>query len=448
MLALGGVSARERSCRALPWVATLLSAGFAIGCDVYDPRLVHVGGANDSGTDAADAHADSANDSSDANQQTDAAGDAASDANQLFDAANDASGQLDSATDAGSDASEPVDAGTDGGQCPRTYGQPGSSREATRKIKNLTGSGTSAAQFGVGGSDLGIPVRQPDGKIAYIFGDTFEQDTAGGPGWRSPVLLRSEPGLSASGIEFTSAAGGQYAKQILDYAHDNGRTWIPSDAITIGGRMFLHFIVNEGLGNVQWTQIAYSDDNGENWTVSGARWEANENNSLQQLWTWERGCDGYVYVISTKFITRDQAIIMHRVPETALLDKSQYEPWGYAAGQWRWGNPATIILNGDFGELSLRRVEDKWVLAWFNAGAYEITVKVFNSPTSNLYEANTYHPIRGGNWGAENNTTVAQLYGGYIHPDSTLHNLRLIVSQWNTSANWPYRAMEFVTGVE
>src|SRR5262245_24084487 len=60
----------------------------------------------------------------------------------------------------------------------------------THKIKNLTGSGTSSQQFGVGGTDLGIPVRQPNGKIAYIFGDTFEQDTVGGPGWRAPVLLR------------------------------------------------------------------------------------------------------------------------------------------------------------------------------------------------------------------------------------------------------------------
>jgi hypothetical protein len=88
------------------------------------------------------------------------------------------------------------------------------------------------------------------------------------------------------------------------------------------------------------------------------------------------------------------------------------------------------------------------VLAWFNAGAYEITVKVFDSPTSNLYTATTYHPIHGGNWGAENDTTVAQLYGGYIHPDSTLRNLHLIVSQWNTNTNWPYHAMQFVTGVE
>ncbi len=318
----------------------------------------------------------------------------------------------------------------------------------TRKIRDLTGPGTSAKQWGVGGTDLGIPVRQPDGRIAYIFGDTFDNDGVGGPGWRSPVLLRSEPGGLAAGIEFTGAAGGAYAKQILTYEHNQVHsTWLPTDAITIGDRMYLHYMVNKGLGNVLWSEIAYSDDNGENWVSSGTSWSGDENLSLRQLWTWERGGDGYVYTLSTSF-TRDRGIILHRVPEGQLLEKAAYEPWGFADGAWAWGNPATEVLTGKFGELCLRRVEGKWVLSWFNAGDYDITIKVFDSPTSNLYRATTYKPIKGGAWGFEDDTTVAQLYGGYIHPDSTLHNLHLIVSQWNTETDWPYRAMQFVTGVE
>jgi len=298
-----------------------------------------------------------------------------------------------------------------------------------------------------GGTDLGIPVRQPDGQIAYIFGDTFENDGVGGPGWRSPVLLRSAPGGLAAGIEFTGAAGGQYAKQILDYEHnDVHSTWLPTDAITIGDRMYLHYMVNKGLGNVIWSEIAYSDDNGENWVSSGTSWAGDEDLSLRQLWTWERGGDGYVYTMSTAF-TRDRGIILHRVPEDQLLVKAAYEPWGFA-GEWAWGNPATEVLTGKFGELCLRRVEDRWVLSWFNASDYDITIKVFDSPTANLYRAATYKPIKGGAWGFEDDTTVAQLYGGYIHPDSTLHNMHLIVSQWNTETDWPYRAMQFVTGVD
>ena len=42
---------------------------------------------------------------------------------------------------------------------------------------------------------------------------------------------------------------------------------------------------------------------------------------------------------------------------------------------------------------------------------------------------------------------VAQLYGGYVVPGSTLADLHLVVSQWNTATNWPYRAMQFAVDV-
>lgn len=354
---------------------------------------------------------------------------------------------------AGQDGGVQQDSGvTDSGvQQDSGTGQP-SQPSATKKVKDLTGPGTSAKPYGVGGTDLGIPVRQPNGKIAYLFGDTFDADGFGGAGFRSPVLLRSEPGNLAAGINFNDVAGGTVAKQILSYQPNTSgwSSWVPTDAITIGHRMYLHYVVKQANGSAAWSQIAYSDDEGENWSLSTTRFEANEDNSLRQLWTWERGTDGYVYVISTKYLTRDQPIIMYRVPETKLLEKAAYEPWGYKNDAWAWGNPATPILSGGFGELSLRRIEGKWVLSWFNAPEYNITIKVFDSPTSNLFTAKTYKPIKGGSWGAENDTTVAQLFGGYIHPDSTLHDLHLIVSQWNTGATngWPYRAMQFVTGVE
>jgi hypothetical protein len=420
-------------------ILTLLGASVALAsCSDPDPRNEETDAlmGRDSGTDSAEAGLshDSGTDSAEAGISHDSGTDA-TDAHDIGDVVANETGDVEAndtgAVDASGDSQEEL--------------------TPTHKVCDLTGPQTSAWQYGVGGTDLGIAVRQPDGDIAYIFGDTFEQATVGGPGWRSPVLLRSPSGRPDGCIEFTSAAGGDYAKQILDYDHNHPdySTWLPSDAITIGDRMYLHFIVNQGLGNVQWTQIAYSDDNGEHWTLSGAVWPADANNNLQQLWTWELGDDGYVYVFSTSFISRQDPIILHRVAQENILDAGAYEPWGYHDGQWGWGNPASVVLPGQFGELSLRRIEDKWVLAWFNAGEYRITIKVLDHPTSNLHTAPTYEPILGGHWGpgGESDTQVAQLYGGYIHPDSTLADLHLIISQWNTSTNWPYRSMHFVTGV-
>ena len=53
--------------------------------------------------------------------------------------------------------------------------------------------------------------------------------------------------------------------------------------------------------------------------------------------------------------------------------------------------------------------------------------------------------VHGTSWDAEDHTQglVAQPYGGYLVPGSTLQDLHLIVSQWNTTTNWPYHAMQF-----
>jgi hypothetical protein len=126
-----------------------------------------------------------------------------------------------------------------------------------------------------------------------------------------------------------------------------------------------------------------------------------------------------------------------------------HQPGNYCTRGARFGPHST--------NTRLRPIYHKRVVfvAWFNAGDYELTIKVFDSPTSNLYNATTYHPIKGTDWCSQSDTAVAQLYGGYIHPDSTLHELHLIVSQWNTGTgpchtvqDSPYHAMEFVTGVE
>ena len=243
--------------------------------------------------------------------------------------------------------------------------------------------------------------------------------------------------------------GCAYSKRIHAAAHRRELkcTRQPLDEIAIGKRMYLHYKVVKGLQNTLWSSIAFSDDNGENWIESGVRWEGQEEGGLRQQWSWERGGDGWVYVVSSS-ARRSDPLLLYRVREDRLLDKAAYESWGLQDGKWAWGNPASSILGGRFGAMCLRRVENKWVLSWFNAADYDITIKVFDHPTDDLHHARQFKPIRGGRWGAENDSTVAQLYGGYIHPDSTLRELHLIVSQWNTARNWPYRAMQFVTSIE
>jgi hypothetical protein len=318
------------------------------------------------------------------------------------------------------------------------------------KITDLTGPGHTD-RFGIGGTDLGATVTAPDGRLVSVLGDTFDEAGVGGPGWRSPVVLFGDPATIPTGIEWTGSSGpGDYAHQVLDYRHGsviNGctiTTVLPTDAITIGDEVYLHAMACEGLGTVHWTELYRSTDNGETWQHTGATWPGGHLGGLFQMVTAERGDDGFVYVFSTG-IQRDKGLLLQRVPEDRFADPTAWQGWGYRDGRWAWGNPATVALTGAHGELCLRRVEDRWLLVFFDAGGYRMDVLSLGSPTENLYEAPRETLLHGCGWGGEDHARgrVAQLYGGYIVPGSTLDDLHLVVSQWNTATNWPYRAMQF-----
>lgn len=340
---------------------------------------------------------------------------------------------------------------------------PGLAVSATKKIADVTGPGHSD-RWGVGGTDLGVMCRMPDGRILAIFGDTFSEPHVGRGDWRAPVGLISETTNLDEGITWSQASGPDrnYARQLWNYIHDNANTgWtrggistvLPSDVVVVGNTIYLHVMVNKGFGNVVWTEIWRSDDNGGSWTHTGAKFDGGICHGLAQLWTWDLAPDGYVYVMSTGF-QRDKPLILRRVPADKIAEPGAYEGWGWANGAWGWGNDPTPVLekvtSGErFGEMSLRWIQGQWVLVNFDAssvGGYDIDVRVFANITDNLYDAKKSTPIRGVAWGQEGDDAVAQLYGPSVVPGSTLDGgFHIFVSQWNTGApdGWPYRAMQF-----
>ncbi|MEV0623392.1 DUF4185 domain-containing protein, partial [Nonomuraea sp. NPDC050404] len=310
------------------------------------------------------------------------------------------------------------------------------------KVADLTGPGLTD-RYRMQATDLGVPARTPDGRMLFVFGDTFEQAKVGGGWWRSPVALYSATTDLNGGVRWSGAVGGAAAQQLWPYEHNNPvfSTVLPSDVITIGGTMYLHAMVNQGLHNVVWSEIWRSNDSGATWVNTGARFERGFGKGLFQLLSWALDPDGYVYVYSTSF-TRTNPIVLHRVRKERITEPAAYEPWGYDGTTWRWGLGPDPILNGAFGELCLRPIDGKWILTWFNAGDYRIDGIIMDHPTSNLHTALRRTLLWGGQWGSEDDAHVAQLYGGYIIPGSTLNDLHLAVSQWNTSTGWPYRVMQ------
>jgi hypothetical protein len=330
------------------------------------------------------------------------------------------------------------------------------------KLADITGRGLTD-RFGVMCTDLGASVLAPDGRLVSVFGDTFSGSRVGDGDWRSPVILIGD-GDAARPVTYERAGGGDagYARQLWSYIHDDERTgWtrggistvIPSDLLRVHESLYLHAIVNRGLGKVIWTEIWVSTDNGISWRHMGetAKFRSGSYGGYAQCWSWDYDPDDeWVYIVSTGF-QRDMGIILRRVRPEYIGDGSKYVGWGYADGRWAWGNQPTPITPGGeaWGELCLRRLHSGlWILGGFLSSGRALGYRTIDSPTANLYEAPIQMPVVDALWDQEDHADgrVAQLYGGYVLPGSRLDvsgGVGLVVSQWNTGTGWPYRAMQF-----
>ena len=93
--------------------------------------------------------------------------------------------------------------------------------------------------------------------------------------------------------------------------------------------------------------------------------------------------------------------------------------------------------------MSIRQIDGKTVLSYFNASNGNMEVRVADDPTA-LGAAPVTTVVFASEWPdpAEDLpppevNRLAQPYGGYISPGSTLDEVRVFISQWNTAAARP-----------
>lgn len=306
--------------------------------------------------------------------------------------------------------------------------------------------GDHQANMGLGVADLGIMVPLVNKDFAVVFGDSFTGRNFGGGEWLSPVGIVATVDNNGR-IQFKRPLNnGRTVKQMINYRHDNKITLIPSDVINLNGTLYMQGMWNAGIGNVRETQIWKSTDNGASWTSVG-RTSPLYLGGMGNLISWEEGQDGYIYVVSSDF-RRDSPVYLSRFREEQIADRSQWELFNPATGTWGHDRTPTPILSKNVraGEMSLRLIEGHWVLAMFNEETASIEVRVSDTIARDW---NSIMPARvvvagTGGWGAtQNENNFTQLYGGYIVPGSTLGNMDLVVSQWNTSNNSRYMSTQF-----
>lgn len=306
---------------------------------------------------------------------------------------------------------------------------------ATPAGETMPNPNQTAANYNVGGTDLGIIWDKGGGQYFIAFGDT--NNTAGQ--WsRSNVLAISSDTNLADGLSFSTMIQSSpgYAKEILASKKINNdeMTVIPTAGVTVGNRHYIHYMsVNHwgdaGRWYTNYAGIAYSDDGGQNWIKSPtARWNNNTStwNSKFQMAAFLKD-SGFVYMYATPN-GRFGDVYLARVPENGLLNIGDYRYWdglGWATGE----AAAKPVAIGVAGELSVayNTYFKRYLMTYLNEDRQAIVMR--DAPT----------PI--GPWSGEKilvpgNFTGLGQYNAFMHPLSNSGpDLYFIMSTWYPDYN-------------
>jgi hypothetical protein len=335
-------------------------------------------------------------------------------------------------------------------------GGPGSSSDPGNPlppngVKNLgpiAGTGAQPGIPGIGAADLGEIVELPDGRLVAVFGDSFKGDKVGGPDnehYRSvavPIVGWDKDGKPIFGQPFNSP-GGPGTPNVLfppppeALAIDPNTNPLPAGSFQVNGKTYMMVSGTSGLKPTagSWL-VEVSNDPSKGWQPVPGSWRPSRpgvpGNPPTQISGYQ-GKDGMVYIAADSF-DRSQGVTMYRVDPTNATDRNAWQPW---TGK-DWGQPGqapTLVTQqgAHYGELSFRDVDGHPVLSGFNStpGVNQVEVRVADDPTrmfapgvTPIVAAQQTAPAAPG--------YIYQPYGGYIMPGSTLDDLNILVSQWNT----------------
>lgn len=320
---------------------------------------------------------------------------------------------------------------------------------------NGAGSANNTFQrFGISGTDLGIPWDNGSGQILMAFGDTFGDCGVPGQQWRNNTLFRtSNPDLvtvpdpvyqnitAGSPVVGPVQNGRGFSKQIINSLGLVSKevTIIPTAAISVGTTQYINFMSINAWGapgswSTNFSAVAVSNDNGENWTVPTSSIRPSmffavpsvffvwgEQNFQQNAYL--RSGDGYVYQYGTT-PGRGGSVFLARVKENDITNRWAYEfytPFGWL----KWFSFLAIQVVADrASELSV---------AWNDH--LQKFIMLYTSTLGSVVMRTADKPE--GTWSAPTTllTSAAMpggLYAPYIHPSSSGNDLYFTLSRWST----------------
>ncbi|AEF39888.1 DUF4185 domain-containing protein [Hoyosella subflava] len=315
-------------------------------------------------------------------------------------------------------------------------------------------------RFGISGTDLGIMWDNggsgAERQVLIAYGDTFGDCSLPGNEWRYNTLMRSGDTTLSDGMSVPDPLteedadylqGGSpvtvdrpnFSKQIIDSLElaPTEITVIPTAGISVGTTQYINFMSVRQWGTPgQWTTnfsaIAVSEDNGENWEVDPGTIRFNQNSGISgatfiagnqnfQMTAYVKR-DGYVYTFGTPS-GRSGAARVARVLEEEILELQKYDYWN--GSSWVNADPgaASNVIGAPVSEMSVQWNDylGKYIAMYTN-GVGSVVMRTASQPQGPWSSAQTI--MTAAAW-------PGGLYAPYIHPWSSGNQLYFTVSRWS-----------------
>jgi Domain of unknown function (DUF4185) len=321
------------------------------------------------------------------------------------------------------------------------------------RIGPTAGTGTPTVDYGIGATDLCEFMEFPSG-ILQVCGDSFAGQGVGFGPWHAPIALHVDTDSvdDPTGVRYDRVIG--VDQPLLAEPTPAGMSQLPAGVVQINRDNYLMVTTVKNL-EPQTSRLVKANPAQGNWqTVPKSQrpggYEGGRQSQISGYYDPIPKPDspsGWVYIVANDF-DRSAPVTLYRAKPEAFTDRSSWQGWSSQGG---WGKPPTPLWPDRVGEMSVRQIDGKTVLSYFNASTGNMEVRVASDPTG-LGAVPVTTVVFAGDWpdpadalGPPENNRLAQPYGGYISPGSTLDELRVFISQWNTGPgdNSPYRVIQF-----
>ena len=252
------------------------------------------------------------------------------------------------------------------------------------RIGPTAGTGTPTRDYGIGATDLCEFMEFPSG-ILQVCGDSFAGQGVGFGGWYSPVALHVETDSidDPAGVRYDGVTG--IDKPLLADPTPPGTSQLPAGVVQINRENYMLVTTTKDL-RPQSSRLVKADPAQGNWpTVPGSARDAGYAGGRQtQISGYydpiptADSPTGWVYIVANNF-DRSGPVVLYRATPRDLHRPGQLA--GLVGATGGWGKPPTPLWDDRVGEMSVRQIDGKTVLSYFNASTGNMEVRVADDPT-------------------------------------------------------------------